>query len=153
MIPTPYFAEFGCGQRQYAITLPDEQTVWQADRQTLTPGGPVTLTYDNGDGLVFTRRFAINEDYLITVTACGLQPHRTGNLEPLRLLRRSDTPDTLGLYILHEGPLGVFDETLSEKDYDDLRDAGRKGLTFSPDQASGWIGITDKYWWRRCLYI
>ena len=145
---TPYFAEFGwVASGNNAITLPDEQTVWQADRQTLTPGGPVTLTYDNGDGLVFTRRFAINEDYLITVTD-SVASSRTEpvTLSPYSLLRRTDTPDTLGLYILHEGPLGVFDETLSEKDYDDLRDAGRKGLTFSPDQAGGWIGITDKYW-------
>ncbi len=145
---TPYFAEFGwVASGNNAIALPDEQTVWQADRQTLTPGGPVTLTYDNGDGLVFTRRFAINEDYLITVTD-SVASSRTEpvTLSPYSLLRRTDTPDTLGLYILHEGPLGVFDETLSEKDYDDLRDAGRKGLTFSPDQAGGWIGITDKYW-------
>ena len=145
---TPYFAEFGwVASGNTTITLPDEQTVWQADRQTLTPDGPVTLTYDNGDGLVFSRRFAINEDYLITVTD-SVASSRTEpvTLSPYSLLRRTDTPDTLGLYILHEGPLGVFDETLSEKDYDDLRDAGRKGLTFSPDQAGGWIGITDKYW-------
>ena len=67
-------------------------------------------------------------------------------LSPYSLLRRTDTPDTLGLYILHEGPPGVLYETLREKDYDDLRDAGRKGLTFSPEQAGGWIGFTDKYW-------
>ena len=145
---TPYFAEFGwVASGNNAITLPDEQTVWQADRQTLTPGEPVTLTYDNSDGLVFTRRFAINEDYLITVTDSVVSSRTEPvTLSPYSLLRRTDTPDTLGLYILHEGPLGVFDETLSEKDYDDLRDAGRKGLTFSPDQAGGWIGITDKYW-------
>ena len=145
---TPYFAEFGwVASGGTAAVLPDAQTIWQADRQTLTPDTPVTLTYDNGNGLIFTRSFAINEDYLITVTdsvASSLAEPVT--LSPYSLLRRTDTPDTLGLYILHEGPLGVFDETLSEKDYDDLRDAGRKGLTFSPEQAGGWIGITDKYW-------
>ena len=144
----PYFAEFGwVASGTNAITLPDEQTVWQADRQTLTPDAPVTLTYDNGEGLIFTRTLAINEDYLITVTD-NVASSRTEpvTLSPYSLLRRTDTPDTLGLYILHEGPLGVFDETLSEKDYDDLRDAGRKGLTFSPEQAGGWIGFTDKYW-------
>ena len=145
---TPYFAEFGwVNSGNDTSALPDEQTVWQADRQTLTPDAPVTLTYDNGDGLIFTRTFAINEDYLITVTD-SVASSRTDpiTLSPYSLLRRTDTPDTLGLYILHEGPLGVFDETLNEKDYDDLRDAGRKGLTFSPEQAGGWIGITDKYW-------
>jgi len=145
---TPYFAEFGwVASGSNPGTLPDEQTVWQADRQTLTPDTPVTLSYDNGDGLVFTRTFAINEDYLITVTdAVSSSRDEAVSLSPYSLLRRTDTPQTLGLYILHEGPLGVFDETLSEKDYDDLRDAGRQGLTFSPEQAGGWIGLTDKYW-------
>ena len=145
---TPYFAEFGwVASGSNPGTLPDEQTVWQADRQTLTPDTPVTLSYDNGDGLVFTRTFAINEDYLITVTdAVSSSRDEPVSLSPYSLLRRTDTPQTLGLYILHEGPLGVFDETLSEKDYDDLRDAGRQGLTFSPEQAGGWIGLTDKYW-------
>ena len=144
---TPYFAEFGWVASGNAITLPDEQTVWQADRQTLT-GGPVTLTYDNGDGLVFTRRFAINEDYLITVTD-SVASSRTepATLSPYSLLRLN-TPDTLGLYILHEGPLGgVFDETLSEKIMMICVMQAAKNMTFSPDQAGGgWIGITDKYW-------
>ena len=114
---TPYFAEFGwVASGSNPGTLPDEQTVWQADRQTLTPDTPVTLSYDNGDGLVFTRTFAINEDYLITVTdAVSSSRDEPVSLSPYSLLRRTDTPQTLGLYILHEGPLGVFDETLSEK--------------------------------------
>ena len=145
---TPYFAEFGwVASGTDTGALPDEQTVWQASGRTLSPDSPVTLTYDNGEGLVFSRTFAIDKDYLITVTdSVASSRNAPVTLSPYSLLRRTGTPQTLGLYILHEGPLGVFDETLSEKDYDDLRDAGRKGLTFSPDQAGGWIGITDKYW-------
>ena len=56
------------------------------------------------------------------------------------------TPPSSGLYILHEGPLGVFDETLNEQDYGDLRDAGGNGITVTPTTAGGWIGMTDKYW-------
>ena len=145
---TPYFAEFGwVPSGADTGALPDEQTLWQASGRTLSPGNPVTLTYDNGDGLVFSRTFAIDQDYLITVTDSVASGRDTSvTLSPYSLLRRTGTPQTQGLYILHEGPLGVFDETLSEKDYDDLRDAGRQGLTFSPEQAGGWIGITDKYW-------
>ena len=40
----------------------------------------------------------------------------------------------------------MFDETLSEQDYDDLVDAGNRGLSFDTETAGGWIGITDKYW-------
>ena len=145
---SPYFAEFGwVASSGESILLPDESTLWQASSQILSPDTPVTLTYDNEEGLVFSRTFSIDEDYLITVTD-NVRSNRSDSitLSAYSLLRRSDTPDTLGLYILHEGPLGVFDETLSEEDYDDVRDAGRQGLTFSPEQPGGWIGITDKYW-------
>ena len=67
-------------------------------------------------------------------------------LFPYGLIRRHGTPKTNGLYILHEGPLGVFDDTLSEQDYSDLKDAGSKGIKVVPQTAGGWIGITDKYW-------
>ena len=51
-----------------------------------------------------------------------------------------------GLYILHEGPLGVFDETLNELDYSDLKDAQTGGIKIETAGPGGWIGITDKYW-------
>ena len=49
--------------------VPDGDTVWTAASQgPLTPANPVTLTWDNGRGLVFTRNIAIDDNYLITVT-------------------------------------------------------------------------------------
>ena len=79
------------------------------------------------EGLVFSRTLAIDEDYLMTVTDSVMSDRSDSiTLSAYSLLRRTDTPDTLGLYILHEGPLGVFDETLSEEDYDDVRTLGAK---------------------------
>jgi YidC/Oxa1 family membrane protein insertase len=63
-------------------------------------------------------------------------------LFPYGLIARSGTPNTLGFYILHEGPLGVFDGTLREEDYDDLQETRKVELS----STGGWIGITDKYW-------
>ena len=63
-------------------------------------------------------------------------------LFPYGLVARSGTPRTLGFYILHEGPLGVFDGTLREYDYDDLQETRKVELS----STGGWIGITDKYW-------
>ena len=63
-------------------------------------------------------------------------------LYPYGLISRSDEPKTLGFFILHEGPLGVFDDTLQELSYDDLRDKRAETV----ETSGGWIGITDKYW-------
>ena len=144
---TPFFAEFGWSSSDLDQTMPSADSLWSADRDVLSPAAPVTLTWDNGQGLRFTRRISINDDYLfvfedsVTSTLPG-----DITLYPYGLVRRHGTPATTGMYILHEGPLGVFDETLNEEDYDDLRDAGADGIKITPETAGGWVGITDKYW-------
>ncbi len=61
-----YFTEFGwIGD---GGPMPDRNTVWRADRYLLTPEQPVTLSWDNGEGLLFTRRIALDDEYLFTVT-------------------------------------------------------------------------------------
>ena len=137
----PYYADFGWTSGAAAVPGPD--TVWRADRAALTPDQPVTLTWDNGQGLRFTRRYDIDRDYMLTVTqtvenAGGAE----AELYPFGLIARRGTPETSGFFILHEGPLGVLNGTLKEVDYDDLQDEGEiKAAT-----TGGWIGITDKFW-------
>ena len=58
----PYFAEFGWTQDGDAdVTLPNSNTVWQANRSNLKSGSSVTLSWDNGDGLLFTRKIFLDE--------------------------------------------------------------------------------------------
>ncbi len=145
--PSPYFAEFGwLADNSAGIALPDKDTVWRADGATLAPGSPVTLTWDNGAGLVFARTFALDDEYMFTVTQSVAN---TGDasvaLLPYGRIKRYDTPATLGFYILHEGLIGVFNETLEEVDYDDLSDPEEPN-EIAYRSPNGWIGITDKYW-------
>src|SRR5262245_47401880 len=50
-----YLAEFGWVATAPEIKLPGPQTRWSASAAPLTPTSPVTLTWDNGQGLLFTR--------------------------------------------------------------------------------------------------
>ena len=60
----PYYAEFGW----IGGAVPNDQTVWsQQGDGTLSPGHPVTLTWDNGKGLVFTRVIGIDDKYMFSV--------------------------------------------------------------------------------------
>jgi len=142
--PGAYYAEFGwAAASQGATKVPDAQTLWTANRDTLTPDSPVTLTWDNGEGLEFFRTLAIDDNYMITVTQ-RVENNGTASvtLFPYALASRTGLPDTLGFFILHEGPIGVFNETLSEVKYDDLMDDGPETET----STGGWIGFSDKYW-------
>jgi YidC/Oxa1 family membrane protein insertase len=141
--PKAYFAEVGWVSGGGAVALPDADTIWTADRDILTSENPVTLTWENGAGLTFKRVIAVDENYLFTITQqVENNTSERIDLNPYALVSRHETPKVSGFYILHEGPLGVFDGTLKEVDYDELQEVG----TIATTSTGGWIGITDKYW-------
>ena len=51
----PYFAEFGWVAGDAKVKVPGRDTQWTSSGGTLTPDHPVELTWDNGEGLRFTR--------------------------------------------------------------------------------------------------
>ena len=136
-----YYAEYGWVGTN--VTLPTKDTVWSANKSVLDPSGPVTLSWDNGQGLIFKRIIEIDKDFMFTITQ-RVENHSAGavTLNPYGLVTRWGTPEVSGLYILHEGPIGVFDGTLSEVDYDDVQSDGE----IKTPTTGGWIGFTDKYW-------
>ncbi|MEE9196108.1 MAG: membrane protein insertase YidC [Alphaproteobacteria bacterium] len=137
-----YYAEFGwvAGDGQ---PVPGPETPWRANRGTLSSENPVTLTWDNGQGLKFSRTYAVDENYMFTVSQkvvnSGAKP---ATLYPYGLLSRRGTPEVTGFYILHEGLMGVSGGTLEEIDYDEIQEQVQVKKTAQ----GGWIGITDKYW-------
>jgi YidC/Oxa1 family membrane protein insertase len=139
----PYFVQFGWVAAEAGISLPGETTGWTASSGTLMPGKPVTLSWDNGQGLLFERTVSVDENYVFSVTQ---KVRNTGTkpvtLYPYGLVSRTGTPATQGFYLLHEGMLGVLNNTLKEIDYEDMRNERKvEGTT-----TGGWLGITDKYW-------
>ncbi|MBN8919105.1 MAG: membrane protein insertase YidC, partial [Rhizobiales bacterium] len=143
--PSPFYAEFGWVAGGGApLKLPDAQTEWQREGAgTLTIDRPVTLTWDNGEGLLFRRVISVDDRYLFTVKD---EVQNTGanpvTLFPYALISRHGTPHTQGYYILHEGLIGVLNDKLQEVSYSSIDD--KKSIAF--DTTNGWLGITDKYW-------
>ncbi len=139
----PYFADFGWSSVDRTLELPGGDTLWQADGRALTPDTPVTLSWTNSQGVRFEQVFELDEGYMFTVTKRVVNDSGAAvTLAPFGLISRTGHPDILGFYILHEGLIGVFNETLEELDYDDLEDQG----VIQQDTTGGWLGITDKYW-------
>ncbi|WP_366657707.1 membrane protein insertase YidC [Fodinicurvata sp. EGI_FJ10296] len=140
--PAPYYADFGW-LAQAGMDVPDTQTVWSADGEELTADNPITLTWANDSGLTFEKTISIDEDFMVSVTQ--RVTNESGDpvtISPYGRVVRMGTPETLGFFILHEGPYGVFNETLQEYNYDDLREEGRT----EHETTGGWLGFTDKYW-------
>ena len=76
--PDPYFVEFGWVPAEEGVAVPGPDTVWQASSDELRPDQPVTLTWDNGQGLRFERELTIDDDYLISVTQRVVEQRRGG---------------------------------------------------------------------------
>ncbi|MGA0605537.1 membrane protein insertase YidC [Phenylobacterium sp. VNQ135] len=141
----PWFAEIGwVGQN--VPGLPNAQTVWTlAQGSKLAPGQPVVLTYANGQGLTFTRRIAVDERYMFSVTdTVANTSGQPITLAPYGTVQRQGVPADLGKnQIVHEGAIGWLDGKLRQVKYGKWRkDGGGPAYTSS----SGWLGITDKYW-------
>jgi YidC/Oxa1 family membrane protein insertase len=144
--PEAYYAEFGwvpaAGSTQ---KLPGPDTVWtQEGSGALGVDRPVTLAYDNGEGLVFHRTIAVDEQYLFTIRD---QVQNKSDvpvaLFPYGLISRHGTPKVQGYYILHEGLIGVMgDQGEQTETYKKIED--KKSETW--DVTNAWLGFTDKYW-------
>ncbi|MER2264915.1 membrane protein insertase YidC [Methylobacterium oxalidis] len=149
---TPYYAEFGwVGQN--AGPLPNNDTLWTADREALSPGNPVTLSFDNGAGLIFRRIIAVDDKFMFTVRdEVENKGANALTLYPYSLVSRWGKPHTQGYYVLHEGLIGVLGgDGLQEYTYDHLAKEPAYGGPTTKGKAwanvtGGFVAITDKYW-------
>lgn len=139
----PYFAQFWWLSSDTEV--PNGSTLWTANRTTLTPENPVTLTWENKDKVKFSQTIALDANYMFTVTQrVENKGTKSATVFPFGQILRTGTPDVLDFYILHEGLVGVFDGVLAEYDYDDVQEADSKII--KNETTGGWTGITDKYW-------
>ena len=153
----PYFAELGWTQETGSeIVLPDSDTLWQTDHTVLKTGSPVTLHWDNGQGLRFTRTISIDENFLFTtVQKVENQSDFPVTLVPYGNIVRFDTPASglTGMFAVNSeefvpwgmfahGGVGVLNGAKQEFSYEDMQDIGNSEILSN----DGWMGITGKYW-------
>jgi len=147
--PDAYFSQQGWYSAKTAVKLPDDDTVWTASGDKLTPATPVTLSWDNGAGLKFTRAIAIDDKFMFTVTQSvtndGTEPV---SLAPYALVSRSGIPTTASTgwwTYSFEGAIGAFNGVEKNVNYKDIP-AGDLAATTHDGVKGGWFGFSDKYW-------
>ncbi len=144
-----YQALFGWNGTNVPGGVPGANTIWRlTEGATLTPTTPVTLTWDNGAGLRFTRRIALDDQYLFTVTDTvanfSAQPI---TIAPFGRVERQGLPPGLGKnQILHEGAIGTFGTPGDYATQQSKYSAWLKKPVQTFETTGGWMGITDKYW-------
>lgn len=138
-----YFAEFGWVAGDESIKAPNSNTIWSSADKILTEKNPITLFWDNGQGLKFYITIAIDDNYMFTVKRkVENYGHSAASLMPYGILSRTADTKHESFAILHEGALGVFDGILNETRWKDLLE----NKTSEYKNTTGWLGFTDKYW-------
>jgi YidC/Oxa1 family membrane protein insertase len=139
----PYYAEFGWASADAAVKVPGADTIWTASAPTVAPGKPVRLTWDNGEGLIFALDVSLDDHFMFDVKqSVENKSDKPVTLYPWSLIVRYGEPKAEGIYILHEGPYGVFNGSLKEFSYSDFKDNKQQKIATT----GGWVGMTDKYW-------
>ena len=138
-----YYVETGWVSNNKNIKLPNSKTKWIIKgNNKLSPKNPVTLVWKNKENIEFQKVFKIDDKFLFTVDQRIINgSEKIFNFYPYGQIIRNKAPEITNFYILHEGLIGVFDEELVEKDYDDIEEK-----QFTKNTNNGWLGITDKYW-------
>jgi YidC/Oxa1 family membrane protein insertase len=135
-----YFADFGWTG---PLTTPGPLTQWtQTSQGALTPGHPITLTYDNGAGVNFTRTIAVDDQYMFTVTDQAANHGAAAvKLAPYATVQRQGQPEAASS-IIHQGAVGALGGQLRMITFKKWKKDGDSGYA----STGGWLGITDKYW-------
>ena len=142
-----YEVTFGWIKNQDAnFETPNAESIWKVSNSnaTLTSNNEIEFEWSNTTGQTFVTTIGLDEDYLFDIT----QEVKNNSNEEIIInnaskVTRKQAPSLSGMFILHEGLLGVLQEKLELIDYDDLKD-DEETLNFESD--NGWVGITDKYW-------
>ncbi len=138
-----YFVESGWASTKSDIKVPDNNSIWQIkDGKKLTPTSPVTLEWNNREGIIFSKKIEVDNKYLFKITeTIRNEKNKTIELFHYSQITKNTKPTTENFYILHEGLIGVVDKNLKEETYSTIE---KEKKTYAGK--SGWFGITDKYW-------
>ncbi|MBB4199704.1 membrane protein insertase YidC [Rhodoblastus sphagnicola] len=150
--PDGYFLDLNyVAPRGATVDLPKSDSLWKADAERLTEATPVTLTFDNGKGLVIKRKVSVDENYMFTV-ADTLENHGKEGVSFFSdaSATRQGEPKTSGYAVLHEGFIGVIgaEQASTELTYAQIAKETNKAKVLPVDAyaTGGWLGFTDKYW-------
>ncbi|MDC3091521.1 membrane protein insertase YidC [Rickettsiales bacterium] len=139
---SPYLIRLGWASSK-KMELPNKNTLWSSDKKHYENGEDIILSWKNTNGVVFQRIIQVDENFIFKVKdTVENNSSESINLTNFAYIQRRNYRPENKFFILHEGPLGVFNDTLKEVSYDELEEQG----TISETSTNGWIGITDHYW-------
>lgn len=146
----PYYMQFGWISADKSVKVPDENTVWQAKSQKISPDGRAVLEWDNGEGLRFINKIDIDNHYMFKIEQIvENNTDKKVELSPYALITKNVEGIEAQTRVVHEGMIGVFNDKLEEVRYASLKDEGEKRVF---ESKRSWAGFSDHYWFSALVY-
>ncbi len=139
-----YFMELGWYSADPELELPNSDSLWTSDSDTLTPSKPVNLFWINNSGVKFYTKISMDENYLFTIDqTIENTTDKLIDVQNYGLINRKYNSTEKSVNILHQGPIATIGDELKEYSFENIKD--KKIEKFKQSKVD-WIGITDKYW-------
>ncbi len=138
-----YFADFGWVSSDSNLELPNMDTIWNSSDKELTPSKTIKLSWKNQQNIQFLIEISMDENYMFNISkSVENLSNKAIKISSYGRVNKLLNVDPTSNYVLHEGPIGVFDGVLSEMQYVKLKKENNH--TFKAKKS--WSGLTDKYW-------
>lgn len=146
-----YYADYGWLSNDKTLLLPNKDTLWTIEgNQELTPNTPVTLFWNNGQGVKFIYKITIDNNYLFNISqTVENNSGREITVYPYGLFSKTINSDQTGRSVVHEGFTGIINGDLKEIKYTKL-DTDKEPETF--ETTGGWISLTERYWFSAFVF-
>jgi YidC/Oxa1 family membrane protein insertase len=140
-----YFAEFGWISNDTSIDLPNEHSIWHANKSHISQNNPITFTWENKQNITFSLTMVLDKNYMFKIKK---QVHNYSDkiitLAEYGIINRKFHEVPPSQSILHEGVIGVSKNILYEEAYAKLKP--QENIRHNKNHQGDWLGITDKYW-------
>ena len=107
-----YYVDTGWVTNDKNIDLPDTKSIWKVKgNNILSPKNPITLFWQNNQGIKFEKEIKIDEKFLFTINQKIINSsNKIYTFYPYGQIIRNKSPEVTNFYILHEGLIGVLDD-------------------------------------------
>ena len=103
-----YYTEFGWLSSDRNVELPNNKSIWSADKKNISPNEKVTLSWKNNSDAQFFITITLDENYMFTVEQKVIGVHND-ILKPYAAISRGIYGNGKSEMLIHEGGIGVFD--------------------------------------------
>ena len=139
-----FYVESGWASIGNKTKVPTKNSIWEIEgNKILTNRSPVTIKWDNKEGIIFKKKIELDEKYLFKVSQ-EVQNNSSKNVElyPMPKLQEIKFQMTFKIFIfLMRVSLVFLTMSLKKMIMSDIEDN-----KIVRETNEGWLGITDKYW-------